>query len=165
MKTTSKISALIMAIAVTGMLAFGAATTADAQNLVSISGNLHQATLVSSSCNGGVCEFVFEGSGAVNIMGPVTWTSHVVQDTNITPCNPGVSEATLVGATGSITTVDTCGIVCPSATHFGGPGTINTVCNITGGTGEFSGITGSGAYQGTIAGNGPNVKLSGIVVY
>ena len=34
MKTTSKISTLIMAIAVTGMLAFGGATTAHAQDLV-----------------------------------------------------------------------------------------------------------------------------------
>ena len=142
-----------------------AITTADAQNLRALEGNLHHTRLVSITCNGGVCDIVFEGSGTVNIMGPVTVTTHVVQDFNITPCNTGVSEATLVGATGSITTADSCGMVCPSATHSGFPNTINTVWNVTGGTGEFSGITGSGTDQGTIAGNGPNVRLSGIVVY
>jgi hypothetical protein len=112
-----------------------------------------------------VCDIVFEGSGAVNIMGPVTVTTHVVQDFNITPCNTALSEITMVGATGSITTTDTCGTVCPSATHSGAPYTIQTIWNVTSGTGQFSGITGSGTYQGTITGNGPNVKLSGIAVY
>ena len=163
MKTKSLQKAFLTLI--TGFGALSAITTADAQSSAAMQGNLHQTRQVSISCNGGVCDIVFEGSGTVNIMGPVTVTYHVVQDTNVTPCNPGTSEITFVGATGSITTTDTCGIVCPSATHFGGPGTINTVWNITGGTGEFSGITGSGTYQGTIAGNGPNVQLSGIVVY
>jgi hypothetical protein len=165
MKTNSKISTLIMAIAVTGMLAFGAATTAHATTRWALEGNLHHTRLVSITCNGGVCDIVFEGSGTVNIMGPVTVTTHVVQDFNITPCNTGVSEATLVGATGSITTSDTCGMVCPSANHFGFPNTISTIWNVTGGTGEFSGITGSGTDEGTIAGNGPNVRLSGIVEF
>jgi hypothetical protein len=147
-----------------GFAALLATTTAHAQSLVALSGIINQSTLVSQTCNGGVCTAVFEASGSVNIMGPVSWTITVVQDFNITPCNPAVAVATAVGATGSITTSDTCGMVCPSATHFGFPFTISDVFNVTG-TGQFSGITGSGTGQGTIAGNGPNVRLSGIVVY
>ena len=148
-----------------GFAAALAPITAHAQSARAIEGHLERSTLVSINCIGGVCTAVFESSGSVNIMGRVNWTTTVVQDTNITPCNPAVSESTAVGATGSITLTDSCGIVCQSATHFGGPATISTVWNVTGGTGEFSGITGSGSSQGTIAGNGPNVSASGIVVY
>jgi len=163
MKTTSKISTLIMAIAVTGILAFGGATTAHAQSLVKFEATTHQLTLTSSVCNGDVCEFVFEGRGTVNIMGPVTVTIDVVQDLSGYPCDPYTSEATFVGASGSITISDTAGWVCPSV---GGPGTIQGVSTVTGGTGQFSGIIGSGADQGTIAGQGrPNVHLTGVVVY
>lgn len=160
MKTTSRISTLTTAIAFTGMLAFSAATTARAQSLRAWEGNLHSTRLVSISCNGGVCEAVFEGSGTVNVMGPVTVTTHVVQDFNITPCNPAVADATFVGATGTVTSSYSCGSVCQ--TH---PATIAGVWNITGGTGQFSGIVGAGSDQGTIAGNGPNVHSSGVVVY
>jgi hypothetical protein len=148
-----------------GFAAALAPITAHAQSVRALSGIINQSTLVSQTCNGGVCTAVFQASGSVNIMGPVSWTITVVQDFNITPCNPAVAEATAVGATGSITQTDTCGMVCPSATHFGFPFTISDIFNVTGGTGEFAGITGSGTGQGTIAGNGPNVRLSGIVVY
>src|SRR5262245_45962596 len=131
MKTTSKISTLIMAIAVTGMLAFGGATTAYPQNLVAWESNVNGYRLVSQSCNGGVCDFVFEGSGAVNIMGRVTVTTHVVQDFNITPCNTGIADATFVGATGSVTYSYTCGTVCPNASHFNQPATIQGIWNVT----------------------------------
>lgn len=92
---------------------------------------------------------MFEGSGSVNIMGRVSWTINVLQDFNITPCNPTLAEAAAIGATGSITVSDTCGIVCPSATHFGVPFTISSVWNVTGGTGQFVGITGSGSTYAT----------------
>ena len=155
-----------MAIAVTGMLAFGGAKTAHAQSLVAFEATTHQLTGVSSVCNGDVCEFVFEGRGTVNIMGPVTVTIDVVQDLSGDPCDPYTSEATFVGDTGSITLSDVAGWVCPSATHFGRPGTIQGVSTVTGGTGEFSGIIGAGADQGTFTGNGePNVHVTGIVVY
>jgi hypothetical protein len=160
MKTTSKISTLIIAIAVTGMLVFGAATTNHAQSLRAWEANTHSTRLVSISCNGGVCEAVFEGSGTVNIMGPVTVTTHVVQDFNITPCNPAVVDATFVGATGTVTYSYSCASVCQ--TH---PATIAGVWTLTGGTGQFSGIVGGGSDQGTIAGNGPNVHSSGVVVF
>src|SRR5262249_20042772 len=90
-----------------GFAALLVATTANAQNLVALQGDLHQTTLVSQTCNGGVCDSVFEGSGTVNIMGPMTWTVHATQDFNGYPCNPTVVESTFVGATGSITIVDT----------------------------------------------------------
>jgi len=155
MKTTSKISTLIIAIAVAGILAFGGATTAHAQSLRALEATAHQLT----SVPGG-----FAGTGTVNIMGAVTVTIDVVQDFSGSPCNPYTAETTFVGATGSITISDTCGWVCPSA-HFNGPGTIQGVWNVSGGTGQFSGIIGSGSDQGTIAGNGPNARWSGVVVY
>jgi hypothetical protein len=142
------------------------ATTANAQNLVALQGDLHQSVLVSQTCNGGVCNSVFQGSGTVNIMGPMTWTVNVTQDFNGYPCNTAViTEGTFVGATGSITIATPCGTVCPSATHSGAPSTLEGLWNVTGGTGAFSGIIGSGTIQGTNTGNGPNVHLSGIVVY
>jgi hypothetical protein len=163
MKT--KILQKTLLILIPGFAALLVATTANAQNLVALQGDLHQTTLVSQTCNGGVCDLVFKGSGTVNIMGPMTWTVHARQDFNGYPCNTAVTESTFVGATGSITIADTCGTVCPSATHSGAPNTIESVWNVTGGTGAFSGIIGSGTYQGTISPKGPNVRLSGIVVY
>jgi hypothetical protein len=162
MKTTSKISTLIMAIAVTGMLAFGGATTAHAQRLVAFNATINQARLVSQTCVGSVCDLMFESNGTVNIMGHVTVSIHVVQDYSGYPCNPATAEATFVGATGSITYTYTCGTVCASAA---GPATIAGIWTVTGGTGEFSGIVGGGSDQGTIAGNGPNAHSSGVVSY
>jgi hypothetical protein len=153
-----------MAIAVTGILAFGGATTAHAQDVVAFSATTNPLTLVSEVCNGDVCDIVFEGTGTVNIMGPVTVTTHVVQDFSGYPCFPAPNESTWVGATGSITISDTCGTVCPSS---GRPYTIQGAWNVTGGTGEFSGIAGSGSDQGTInpQGHGPTVHLTGVVLY
>jgi hypothetical protein len=148
-----------------GFGALLATTTAHAQSLRAFEATSHQFTQVSIVCNGSVCDVVFEGRGNVNIMGPVTVTDHVVQDFSGYPCNPGTAETTYVGATGSITTSYAAGWVCPSATHSGFPFTIGGIWNVTGGTGEFSGIVGSGADQGTIAGNGPNVHSSGVVAY
>jgi hypothetical protein len=100
MKTTSRISTLIIAITGTGMLAFGGATTAHAQALRAFNATLNQSRLVSEVCNGSVCDIMFEGNGTVNIMGHVTVTTHVVQDFSGYPCNTGTAEATFVGATG-----------------------------------------------------------------
>src|SRR5262245_39193323 len=162
MKSTSKISTLIMAIGVTGMLAFGGATTAQAQGLRAFNATLNQARLVSIVCNGSVCDLVFESNATVNIMGHATVSTHVVQDMSVYPCNPATAESTFVGSTGSITYTYTCGTVCASPA---GPATIQGVWNVTGGTGQFSGIIGGGSDQGTIAGNGPNVHSSGGAYY
>ena len=158
MKT--KIIQKILVSLTAGFAAFSAITTAYPRNLVALEGNLHSTRLVSQVCIGGVCDTVFEGSGTVNIMGPVTVTSHVVEDFNITPCNTALADVTWVGATGTVTYSYTCGSVC--LTH---PATIAGVWTVTGGTGQFSGIVGGGSDQGTIAGNGPNVHSSGVVVY
>jgi hypothetical protein len=157
MKILQKASLTLIA----GFAAFLAATTAHAQNLRAFEATSHQNRLVSIVCNGDVCDIVFEGTGTANIMGPVTVTIHVVEDYSGYPCDPYTAETTLVGATGSITISDTAGWVCASPGH----GTIQGVWNVTGGTGQFSGIVGSGADQGTFTGNGPNVRWSGIVVY
>src|SRR5436190_11683086 len=150
---------------IVGFVALLATTTANAQTLRAFEATTHQLTQVSIVCNGDVCDVVFEGTGTVNIMGPVTVTIDVVQDLSGYPCDPYTSEATFVGASGSITISDVAGWVCPSATRSGFPQTIQGVSTVTGGTGQFSGIIGAGADQGTIAGNGPNVHLTGIVVY
>ena len=161
---TKTIQKLFVGLAA-GFGALLATTTAHAQSLRAFEATSHQNRLVSIVCNGSVCDIVFEGNGTVNIMGPVTITTHVVQDTSGYPCNPATAELTFVGATGSITTSDAGGWVCPSATRSGYPYTIQGVWSVTGGTGQFSGIIGSGGYQGTIAGDGPNLHSSGIVVY
>ena len=106
-------------------------------------------------CNGDVCDFVFEGNGAVNIMGPVTVTIMSWRTTAAIPATPTPPETTFVGATGSITISDTAGWVCPSP----GRGKIQGIWNVAGGTGQFSGIVGSGADRGTFSGNGPNCTL------
>jgi hypothetical protein len=150
---------------ITGTLALGGAAPGLADETVSFHAQVNQVSLVSQSCEAGVCELVFEGSGAANIMGPFTLTNHIVQDFNITPCNPITGEHTLVGATGSITIADA-GTVCRNpASPSGFPSTVSTTWEITGGTGEFSGITGSGTSEGTIGGNGPVVHFSGTVSF
>ena len=149
----------------TGMLALAGAAPGLADETVSFHAQANQISLVSQSCEAGVCDLVFEGSGAANIMGPFTLTNHIVQDFTVTPCNPITGEHTLVGATGSITIADA-GTVCRnSASPSGFPFTISSTWEITGGTGEFSGITGSGTSEGTIGGNGPVVHFSGTVSF
>jgi hypothetical protein len=150
-----------------GLAAVLTPVTAHSSSLVAFNAELNHSSLVSESCNGGVCNLVFQGTGSSNIMGPVTWTAQGVQDFNTSPCNPAAVTITLVGSAGSITVSDSCGIVCPSATNYNQPDTINSVWNVTGGTGSFSGITGSGTTQGTISphGDSPVVHLSGVVLY
>jgi len=149
-----------------GLAAVLAPVTARSSSLVAFDAQLNHSSLVSESCNGGVCNLVFQGTGSSNIMGPVTWTAQGVQDFNTSPCFAAAVTITLVGSTGSITVSDSCGTVCPSPTHNGGPYTIESVWNVTGGTGSFSGITGSGTDQGTITPpDAPVVHLSGVVVY
>jgi hypothetical protein len=154
----------IIAVAVAiGMLALGGAAPAVAQETTVFQAQLTQASLVSVSCEAGVCVLVFQGSGAANIMGPITWTAQIVQDFTTSPCSEALAEITLVGATGSITVTDNAGFVCPSPSPSGG--FITSVWEVTGGTGEFSGISGSGTSRGPIGGGGPVVHLSGTVSF
>lgn len=123
-------------------------------------------TLDAITCNLGVCELDVSGTGTANITGRFTWSNHIVQDFTATPCNTAPSVATLTGATGSITITDadTEGAVCPIPGDQGF-GFISSTWEITGGTGEFSGISGSGTSHGPTAGGGPVVHLSGVVSY
>lgn len=123
-----------------------------------------QIELVSVVCGRGVCSLEFAGSGVVNIMGPVTFTNHVVEDYNTVPCYDAPAEMVLTGATGSITLTDAEGLVCPSPSGRE-LGFISSRWDVIGGTGEFAGITGSGISRGPIGGTGPVVHLSGTVSY
>jgi hypothetical protein len=147
----------------TALLLLLAAPITTHADVVAFEAHVGQITLVSASCNGGVCTFGFEGTGAVNIIGAATISATVVQDFNVTPCNTAVAEITFAGANGSITVSDACGVVCPGLNGF--PATIESVWNVTGGTGAFNGITGSGAKQGTLGGHGGQAHLSGVVSY
>jgi hypothetical protein len=125
---------------------------------------VNHGSLDAISCNAGVCELDVSGTGAANIMGPFTWTNHIVQDFTATPCNTAPVVATLTGATGSITIADTDGTVCPIPGDQGF-GFISSHWEVTGGTGEFAGISGSGTSHGPTAGAGPVVHLEGVVYY
>ena len=156
----------IITIAVAAaLLTLGGAAAGLADDTVSFQAQLVKPQLVSVSCEAGVCDLVFEGTGATTIMGPITWTAHVIQDFTVSPCNPTEAETILVAATGSITLASDEGtVVCQSSTP-GGPAFISGDWVITEGTGEFVGITGSGTSQGVIGGGGPIVHHSGAVAY
>jgi hypothetical protein len=135
-----------------------------ADETVAFQAEVNQSSLVSNDCEGGVCTTVFQGAGALNIMGPTEYTFVVVQDFNTTPCSEFAGVMTFVGATGTITLSDI-GYVCPGSGPYSFPYTISSNWVLTAGTGEFEGITGSGTSQGVIGGNGPVVHYSGTVSY
>lgn len=141
------------------LLANGAAA------VVAFEAELTRSTLESIQCTQGVCDLRLTSSGATNIMGLVTVTNHVVQDFTTTPCSVALAELTLVGATGSITLADVAGTVCPNPSPDPTDGFISGHWEVTDGTGEFDGISGSGTTTGPIGGNGPAVHLSGSVSY
>lgn len=131
---------------------------------VAFQAEVNHSSLDAISCDMGVCELNVSGTGVANIMGPFTWTNHIVQDFTTSPCNTAPVVATLTGATGSITIADTDGVVCPIPGDRGF-GFISSDWEVTGGTGEFSGISGSGSSFGPTAGAGPVVHLQGTVRY
>lgn len=128
---------------------------------VAFQADLNRSSVVSVSCDRGVCDIDFEGSGGANLMGPITYTAHVVQDFTTAPCNEALVELTLHGATGSIAMTDV-GQVCPSPTPSGAPEFISGVWEAEGGTGKFASISGSGISRGKV---GAGVHLSGTVTY
>jgi hypothetical protein len=138
-----------------------------AQETVTFQAQSNQTIFISTECPEGVeglC-FNFEASGAANIMGPVTWIIHVVQESFPEPCADATSEITLVGAKGSITLISS-GPVCAGPSPLGFPFFGSGVWQITGGTGAFEGITGSGTGRLEIQPNGKNtVHLNGTVSY
>src|SRR4051812_34342466 len=132
---------LIATLAASGLVALVVASaSAAADDTVRFEAQVNQVNQLSNSCQARVCDIVFEGSGGANRMGRITFTIAVVQDFNIRPCNPYTGRVTFTGASGSITLSDQ-GTVCGQPA---GPPTISSDWHVTGGTGEFQGITGSG---------------------
>lgn len=134
-------------------------------SLVEFEAQFYDGSLTSVVCNQGVCDLEFAGSGVANIMGQVTFTNHVVEDFTSGPCNDAPAEIVITGATGSISLADVTGSVCPNPSGMPTMGFISAHWEVTGGTGEFEGIEGSGISRGPIGGNGPAVHLSGTVSY
>ncbi len=161
------ILAFITVLLLTGASGPGQVLAMEARDLQAAS---NPTTVVSTECPEGVqgvC-FTFVASGAVNIMGPASWTLHVIQDSFPTPssCAETTVEVTLVGSTGSITLFSDDAPGCPSPTPTGFPFHASGDWVITDGTGEFSDITGSGSLRAVILPNGKNVvHISGTVSY
>lgn len=167
---TGKLRNLVILVPIIAFLlvvAPGGTAPVLAQETVVFQAQSNQPIFVSMECPEGVegvC-FNFEASGAANIMGPVSWTINVVQESLPPPCVDETTEITLVGATGTITFFSS-GTFCPGPTRFGFPFLGSSDWQITGGTGEFSGITGSGTGRALVLPNGKNtVHFSGTVSY
>jgi hypothetical protein len=158
----------IIAIAAgAALLALSGATPSLAAENVAFQAELHHFTAPAGPCENGVCKYLSHGYGFSNLMGPlVRVTVYFVWDFNTTPCStldPLVFR--LVGETGSIT-ISGSGSICPGANpELSFPQFFSGAGEITGGTGEFSGITGSVTSQGTLGPNGPIVHLTGDVSY
>lgn len=156
---------LIATAAVAALITLGWATPVLAHQTRDFEAELHHFSSPAGTCEAGVCDFVTYGYGFTNLMGPVTVSVEFTWDFTTTPCSTlDPIDFTLVGATGSITTSGS-GVICPAVSPSGFPQFFSAVGEITGGTGEFSGISGSPASQGTVGPNGPVVHMSGTVSY
>lgn len=112
--------------------------------------------LVSMSCTGPVCTFVFSGSGG-STLGPVTDTITVVQNFASTPCPTFTSTHTFSFAAGTLTSVAS-GTVCATP---GDVPIINATGPITGGTGALATTSGTLTSEGVIGPKGPVVRFHG----
>ena len=158
---------LIAAAAAAVLMVFGTATPVFAQQTRELEAEMLHFTPPEGPCENGVCNDVTYGDGFTNLMGPVTVTVVFTWDFNTTPCSTlDPMEWTLVGATGSIT-ISASGVFCAPHGPHSFPQYFSAVGVITGGTGEFTGITGSVTIQGPVGGGrvGPVVHMSGTVSY
>jgi hypothetical protein len=89
-------------------------------------------------------------------------TNHIVEDLTAAPCIASPVVTTLTGATGSITIADIDGVVSPIPGDHGF-GFVSSNWEVTGGSGELSGISGTGSSYGPIADGGPMVHMEGFV--
>jgi hypothetical protein len=144
------------------MIAMGAATPALARQTRDFEAELHHFSAPAGSCEAGVCDYVTYGYGFTNLMGPVTVTIVFTWDFTTAPCSTlDPLVFTLVGATGSMT-ISGSGVVC---TGRGLPQFFTGAGQVTGGTGEFRGISGSVTTWGTLTNDGPVVHMSGTASY
>ena len=158
---------LIAAAAAAVLMVFGTATPVLAQQTRELEAQMLHFTPPEGPCVNGVCNYVTYGDGFTNLMGPVTVTVVFTWDFNTTPCSTlDPMEWTLVGATGSIT-ISASGVICAPRGLDAFPQSFSGVGVITGGTGEFTGITGSVTMQGPVGGHstGPVLHMSGTVSY
>ena len=156
---------IIPAVAV--LLALAGVPPAMAAESVPFQAELHHLSPPAGSCQDGVCTYVSYGYAFSDVMGPlVKVTATFVWDFTTEPCSTlDPLEFTLVGATGSIT-VDGSGSICPGLNPERGiPQYFVASGKVTGGTGEFTGITGSTTSFGTLGPNGPVFHMSGTVSY
>jgi hypothetical protein len=158
---------IIVIAAAAALLALGGAAPGLAAENVPFEAELHHFSAPAGSCQNGVCTYVSYGYSFSNLMGPlVRVTVHFVWNFNTTPCSTlDPLEFTLIGETGSIT-ISGSGSICPGLNPgLGIPQFFTGAGEITGGTGEFSGITGSVTSQGVLSSDGPVVHMSGTVSY
>jgi len=158
---------LIALAAAAVLMVFGTATPLFAQQTREFEAEMHHFSAPVGPCVNGVCNYVTFGDGFTNLMGSVTVTVVFTWDFNTTPCSTlDPMEWTLVGATGSIT-ISASGVICAPRGLDNFPQSFSGVGVITGGTGEFTGITGSVTIQGPLTGHGrgPVVHMSGTVSY
>ena len=135
-------------------------------NTVPFQGTFHHFTPPEEPCEAGGCTVSY-GYGTVNIMGSpfVSITAYAVWDLTTSPCPTlELLEFILVGETGTIT-ISGSGSNCPGNSPQLFPVFFTGVGEITGGTGEFSGITGTINSQGLIGPIGPIIHMSGDVSY
>lgn len=173
MSTKAHSVAGLVLLCLTGCGLSDAATAPMVEPLFSVglpSGEIFNAQLARSglpsvSCHLGVCEIESVGSGAANIMGPITFSAHVVQDFTALPCPTVIATLDLVGRTGSISLADVAGTACPLPGPETVPAWIFSEWEVIGGTGEFAGIEGSGTSSGPIVSQGPRVHVRGSVAY
>jgi hypothetical protein len=160
----------LVAIAVTLMFGFGMAVPVAAAETVPFQAELHHFSAPAGTCDAGVCHYTSQAFGTVNIMGTgAPFLSVAVElrwDFTTTPCSTiDPLELTLVGATGSID-ISASGSYCPGLGPSGFPQYFLGVGKIIGGTGEFSGITGTvTTINGPVGPNGPVLHLSGTASY
>jgi hypothetical protein len=162
----NRLQTRVIAIAAAAVLmAFGTATPVFAQQTREFEAEMHHFSAPQGPCVNGVCNYVTCGVGFTNLMGPVTVTVVFTWDFNTTPCSTlDPMVWTLVGTTGSIT-ISASGVFCEPRGLDTFPQYFSAVGVVTGGTGEFSGITGSVTIQGPAGGRGPVVHMSGTVSY
>jgi hypothetical protein len=153
------------ALAASLLLVIASVTTATAAESVTFQGELHHFTPPAGTCDGGVCEYESHGYGFTNLMGSITVDVEFTWDFTTSPCStldPLVFS--LVGATGSVA-IEGSGVVCDAPEPSGFLQFFSGTGEVTGGTGEFAGISGSVTFQGVLAKRGPVVHMSGPVSF